>query len=311
MDQSNAVQVAAAYLLRYGLGLVIAWIGLMKFTAYEAAGIQPLVAHSPLMSWVYAIFSERAFSALLGVAEVAIAAMICLRSVSAKVSAIGSGLAAVMFLTTLTFLFSTPGWEPSLGGFPALSAMPGQFLLKDIVLLAAALWSLGEALPEAWQGEAMETTSGRGDANGVGLVARSTAKALAGLAVATGLALAAPPDRAASTGEGETVKTLYSEKLPNVPGKTLTVVSVDYRPGGFSAPHRHPASGFVFAYVLSGAIRSQVEGEPLGVYRVGQSWTEPPNAHHVVSANASDAEPARLIAYIIADDGADHTVYDK
>jgi reactive chlorine resistance protein C len=84
---------------------------------HEAAGIQPLVAHSPLMSWVYAVFSERAFSALLGVAEVAIAAMIYLRSVSAKVSAIGSGLAAVMFLTTLTFLFSTPVgnrvWEAS------------------------------------------------------------------------------------------------------------------------------------------------------------------------------------------------------
>ena len=84
---------------------------------HEAAGIQPLVAHSPLMSWVYAVFSERAFSAQLGVAEVAIAAMIYLRSVSAKVSAIGSGLAAVMFLTTLTFLFSPPVgnrvWEAS------------------------------------------------------------------------------------------------------------------------------------------------------------------------------------------------------
>jgi uncharacterized membrane protein YkgB len=141
MDQSSVVQMAAAYLLRYGLVLVIAWIGLMKFTAYEAAGIQPLVANSPLMSWVYAIFSERAFSALLGVVEVAVAAMIALRPVSAKVSAIGSGLAAVMFLTTLTFLFSTPGWEPSLGGFPALSVVPGQFIIKDIVLLAAALWS--------------------------------------------------------------------------------------------------------------------------------------------------------------------------
>ena len=149
IDQSNVVQMAAAYLLRYGLVLVIAWIGLMKFTAYEAAGIQPLVAHSPLMSWVYAIFSERAFSALLGVVEVAVAAMIALRPVSAKVSAIGSGLAIVMFLTTLTFLLSTPGWEPSLGGFPALSVVPGQFIIKDIVLLAAALWSLGEALPEA------------------------------------------------------------------------------------------------------------------------------------------------------------------
>jgi reactive chlorine resistance protein C len=148
IDQSNTVQMAAGYLLRYGLVLVIAWIGFMKFTAYEAAGIQPLVAHSPLMSWVYAIFSERAFSALLGVVEVAVAAMIALRSVSAKVSAIGSGLAAVMFLTTLTFILSTPGWEPSLGGFPALSVVPGQFLIKDIVLLAAALWCLGEALPE-------------------------------------------------------------------------------------------------------------------------------------------------------------------
>jgi uncharacterized membrane protein YkgB len=149
MDQSSAVQMAAAYLLRYGLVLVIAWIGFMKFTAYEAAGIQPLVANSPLMSWVYAIFSERAFSALLGVVEVAVAAMIALRPLSAKVSAIGSGIAVVMFLTTLTFIFSTPGWEPSLGGFPALSTVPGQFIIKDIVLLAAALWSLGEALPEA------------------------------------------------------------------------------------------------------------------------------------------------------------------
>ena len=141
---------------------------------------------------------------------------------------------------------------------------------------------------------------------------RRTAKALAGLAIAAGLALAAAsPGRAASTGEGATVKPLFSEKLPNVPGKTLTVVEVDYRPGGFSAPHRHPASGFVFAYVLSGTIRSQVEGEPLRVYNAGQSWIEPPNAHHLVSANASKTKPARLIAYIIADDGAQAAVYDK
>src|ERR1044071_6961501 len=72
-----------------------------------------------------------------------------------------------------------------------------------------------------------------------------------------------------------------------------------------------PASGFVFAYVPSGPIRSQVEGEPLGVYSAGQTWTEPPNSHHIVSANASKTEPARLIAYIIADDGAQVTVYDK
>jgi reactive chlorine resistance protein C len=146
VDAGATVQAVGAYLLRYGLVLVIAWIGLMKFTAYEAAGIQPLVANSPLMSWVYGIFSERAFSALLGVVEIAIAVMIALRPVSAKVSAIGSGLAVAMFLTTVSFILSTPGWEPSLGGFPALSLVGG-FLLKDIVLLGAAVWSLGEALP--------------------------------------------------------------------------------------------------------------------------------------------------------------------
>lgn len=148
-DYSSVMQVTAAYLLRYGLVLVIAWIGLMKFTAYEAAGIQPLVSHSPLMSWVYAIFSERVFSALLGVVEVTIAVLIVLRPMSANVATIGSGLAVVRFLTTLTFILSTPGWEPSLGGFPALSVVPGQFIIKDLVLLAAALWLLGEALSEA------------------------------------------------------------------------------------------------------------------------------------------------------------------
>uniref|UniRef100_UPI001178A066 YkgB family protein n=1 Tax=Candidatus Entotheonella palauensis TaxID=93172 RepID=UPI001178A066 len=116
-----------------------------EVTAYEANGIQPLVANSPLMSWVYHVFSIQAFSNLLGIVLITIAVMIALRPVSAAIAAIGSGAAVVMFLTTLSFLFSTPGWEPSLGGFPALSVVPGQFLLKDVVLLGAALWSLGEA----------------------------------------------------------------------------------------------------------------------------------------------------------------------
>jgi quercetin dioxygenase-like cupin family protein len=93
--------------------------------------------------------------------------------------------------------------------------------------------------------------------------------------------------------------------------RLLAVIEVDYCPGGFSAPHRHPASGFVFAYVLSGTVRSQIEGEPLRVHRAGQSWTEPPNSYHLVSANASKTKPARLIAWIIADDGAQATVHDN
>ena len=143
------VQVFGEQLIRYGLVLVLGWIGAMKFTGYEAAGIQPLVANSPLMSWVYSIWSVQGFSSLLGATEITVAAMIALRPISARIAALGSGLAVMMFLTTLSFLFSTPGWEPSLGGFPALSVAPGQFLLKDIVLLGAAVWSLGDALRDA------------------------------------------------------------------------------------------------------------------------------------------------------------------
>jgi uncharacterized membrane protein YkgB len=116
----------------------------MKFTGYEAKGIVPLVAHSPLMGWMYSFVSVQTFSHVLGVVEVTIAILIGLRHWSAKAAAVGSASAVMMFLTTLSFLFSTPGWEPSLGGFPALSAL-GEFLLKDVVLLGAALWSLGEA----------------------------------------------------------------------------------------------------------------------------------------------------------------------
>jgi len=133
-------------IVRYGLVLVLGWIGALKFTAYEAAGIQPLVANSPLMSWMYGFLSVQGFSNLLGTVEIAVAAMIALRPVSPRIAAVGSAMAVMMFLTTLSFLLSTPGWEASLGGFPALSVVPGQFLLKDVVLLGAAVWSLGEAL---------------------------------------------------------------------------------------------------------------------------------------------------------------------
>jgi uncharacterized membrane protein YkgB len=139
------LQATSTFLLRYGLVLIIGWIGAMKFTAYEAASIQPLVASSPLMGWMYRFLSVQAMSNLLGSVEIFTAVMIALRPVSARLAALGSALAVAMFLTTLTFLFSLPGWESTLGGFPALSGSGG-FLLKDVVLLAAAVWSLDEAL---------------------------------------------------------------------------------------------------------------------------------------------------------------------
>jgi uncharacterized membrane protein YkgB len=133
-------------LARYALVVVVAWIGLMKFTAYEAEGIRPFVANSPVMSWVYGLLSVQGFSAMLGVVEVAIALLIAARPFLPRASVLGSALAIGMFLTTLSFLVTTPGvWESTAGGFPALSVIPGQFLIKDLALLGISLWTLGEA----------------------------------------------------------------------------------------------------------------------------------------------------------------------
>ena len=143
---SSQVEAVGRELTRYGLVVVVAWIGLMKFTNYEAEGISGFVANSPLMSWVYGFMSVRSFSAVLGVVELTIAILIAARPFSARASVLGSALAIGMFLTTLSFLITTPGvWEPSPGGFPALSALPGQFLIKDLALLGISLWTLGEA----------------------------------------------------------------------------------------------------------------------------------------------------------------------
>jgi uncharacterized membrane protein YkgB len=151
VERVVAIEDMGKTIVRWGLVVVLAWIGGMKFTAYEAMGIQPLVAHSPLVGWMYDFLSVRSFSAMLGCIEIATAALISLRYISAKASAVGSILAIGLFATTLSMLFTTPGWEPTLG-FPALSALPGQFLLKDIVLFGAAVWCLGESLKSiaAW-----------------------------------------------------------------------------------------------------------------------------------------------------------------
>lgn len=141
-----ASQAVARHALRYSLVIVLVWIGGMKFSAVEAQAIEGLVANSPLMSWLYGVLSVRTVSAVIGVAELAVAVLIAARPLSATLAMLGSAFAVGMFLTTSSFLLSTPGvFEAALGGFPALSVLPGQFLLKDVVLLAVALWSFGEA----------------------------------------------------------------------------------------------------------------------------------------------------------------------
>src|SRR5216683_6008983 len=144
----HPVAVAGRLLVRYGLVVVIAWIGALKYTTYEATAIQPLIAHSPMLSWLYNIFSVRTLAAVLGTAEIIAAVLIALRPLSARASAVGSAFGILLFLSTLSFLFSTPGVTAA-GGFPVLSVLPGQFLLKDLVLVAAALWTLGDSLGAA------------------------------------------------------------------------------------------------------------------------------------------------------------------
>jgi quercetin dioxygenase-like cupin family protein len=105
----------------------------------------------------------------------------------------------------------------------------------------------------------------------------------------------------------ETVTVAADKPIPNVPGKRLVSQIVDYPPGAISVPHRH-GSAFVYAYVLSGAVRSQVDDEPVRVYRPGETWFENPGSYHRVSENASATEPARLLAVLIVDAGAQQLV---
>ncbi|CPS06472.1 DUF417 family protein [Mycobacteroides abscessus] len=143
---ASRVAPAGEVAVRYALVFVIAWIGALKFTTYEANAIQPLVASSPLMSWVYDIFSVTTFSAVLGVVELATAALIAVKPWAPRASIVGSVMAIGMFAVTLSFMFTTPGvMALEAGGFPVLS-MVGNFLVKDVVLLAVALWTLGDAV---------------------------------------------------------------------------------------------------------------------------------------------------------------------
>lgn len=96
---------------------------------------------------------------------------------------------------------------------------------------------------------------------------------------------------------------VFDRKLPNVPGKSMKVVLVEYPPGGSSPAHTHPKSAFIYATVLEGAIRSSVNGAPVRVYHAGENFYEEPGAHHGVSANASETEPARLLAVFVVDSG--------
>ncbi|MCJ8145095.1 YkgB family protein [Ancylobacter sp. A5.8] len=126
--------------LRWSLVVIFVWFGCMKFTGYEAQGIAPLIANSPVMSWMHTLFGIEGASRAIGVLELSTAAALAAGAFVPQFSALGAAMSTATYLITLTFFISTPGvFEPSLGGFPAISAGTGQFLLKDLVLLAASV----------------------------------------------------------------------------------------------------------------------------------------------------------------------------
>jgi reactive chlorine resistance protein C len=146
LNAEPVVRSVGNLVARYGLAIVIAWIGVCKFFPYEAHNIEPLVANSPFMGWLYGVFSVETFSMVLGVVELVTAVLLVVKPWFPAVSLVGSVLAIVLFVSTLSFMVTTLGvGEASAGGFPLLS-MTGQFLIKDVVLLGVSILTLAEAM---------------------------------------------------------------------------------------------------------------------------------------------------------------------
>ncbi len=122
-------------------------------------------------------------------------------------------------------------------------------------------------------------------------------------------ALSASGAAAHDTSKASNVTLVYEHELPNVPGKSMKGVLVEYGPGGFSEGHTHPNSAFIYATVLEGAIRSQVNDGPVKVYRAGESFSELPGDRHGVSENDSDTKPARLLAVFVVDTSETELTY--
>ncbi len=177
-ERSEALGVVV---LRAGLGLIFLWFGAIKFTGIGAAA---LMVNSPLLSWLPASLGLAGASHFLGVFELATGVLLWAGFATPILSAIGGAMAAFTFLMTLTLMFSTPGVaEPLAGGFPALSAIPGQFLLKDVGLLAIAIFIAGESL---WRARALTT---RHPPTTVGLEAGARIMDIGTIAMRYGLAL--------------------------------------------------------------------------------------------------------------------------
>jgi uncharacterized membrane protein YkgB len=161
-DLGEKFERAGGVVARYGLVVVLAWIGVGKYVKMES---HVLIEHSPLMNWLYDVLSPAALANSLATTEITAALLIATRPIWPRVSAAGSALAVVLFLGTLSLLPTSPGVVDSyLGALPVLTARPGQFLLKDLVLLGVALWTLGESLRAGSAGRKPAAPVGSGPA---------------------------------------------------------------------------------------------------------------------------------------------------
>lgn len=144
-DTGAKLQTAGEFVFRYGLVSIFLWIGCLKFTAYEAKNIEGLIANSPFFSWAYHAMGLQGASNMIGVVEISIGLLLATRPIWPKLSAIGAFGSIITYVMTLSFLLTPGVWEAGYG-FPFPSALPGQFLLKDLVLLGVSIWLAGEAL---------------------------------------------------------------------------------------------------------------------------------------------------------------------
>ncbi|GAA4084550.1 cupin domain-containing protein [Actinomadura miaoliensis] len=142
-----------------------------------------------------------------------------------------------------------------------------------------------------------------------GALIAGTAAAVVGCAPATERPASPAGAVVASKPPSETLKPLIQRALPNVRGKTFTSATVTFPPGARAVPHRH-GNAFVYAYVLQGTVRSQLEGEPMRTYHQGENWIEQPGAHHVATENVSNTEPAKLLVVFISNTGEQLKIND-
>jgi quercetin dioxygenase-like cupin family protein len=133
--------------------------------------------------------------------------------------------------------------------------------------------------------------------------------AVVAVIVSCGAPAAKPQTDTAPAHPSETLAPLFAQALPNAPGKTFTSAIVSFPPGARAVPHRH-GDAFVYAYVLEGAVSSQLEGQSAHVYHQGENWCEPPGAHHVGTENASQSEEAKLLVVFVATTGEQLKVDD-